>query len=155
MTTLVVNDTGQIVEFPDRIVEVVTAGLVGPQGPQGVAGPAGGAALAITAGENLGGHRAVITTNGLAYYADNTDATHVNRVIGITSGAVSAGGSASVITLGDITGLSGLTPDEAIYLSAAGVLTQTVPASGFIQQIGTAIAIDRMAVNIRIAIQQA
>jgi hypothetical protein len=155
MTTLVVNNTGQIVEFSETTVEVITAGLVGPQGPQGIPGPAGGAALAITAGQDLGGHRAVITTNGLAYYADNTDATHVNRVIGITSGAVSAGGSASVITLGDITGLSGLTPDEAIYLSAAGVLTQTVPASGFIQQLGTAIATDRMAVNIKIAIQQA
>jgi len=154
MTTLVVNNTGQIVEFSETTVEVITAGLVGPQGPQGIPGPAGGAALAITAGEDLGGHRAVITSNGLAYYADNTNPTHSNRVIGITSGAVTVGGLASVITLGDITGLSGLTPDDAIYLSAAGVLTQTVPASGFIQQLGTAIGTDRMAVNIQIAIQQ-
>jgi len=148
MTTLVVNDTGQIVEFPDRIVEVVTAGLVGPQGPQGIAGPAGGATIEMVAGENLGGRRAVISSGGLAIYADSTVPEHQNRVIGITSNAVTTGGIVNVVMSGQLNGLFGLTPDIPVYLANNGMLTQTVPASGFIQQLGTAITADSMSVNI-------
>jgi hypothetical protein len=143
MTTLVVNNTGQIVEFSETTVEVVTAGLVGPQGPQGVAGPAGGATIEMTAGENLGGRRAVVSSSGLAMYADSAIAAHQNRVIGITAGSV-----VNVVMSGQLFGLFGLTPDMPIYLSNSGTLTQTVPATGFIQQLGTAITADSMSVNI-------
>ena len=135
-------------------VEVITVGLIGPQGPQGIPGPAGGAAISITAGEDLGGQRAVITTNGLAYYADNSNPDHSNIVLGITLGAVSAGDSASIVTLGELSGLFGLTPNAPIYLSNNGVLTQVAPVTGFIQQLGTAIVSDRMLVNIQPIIQQ-
>ncbi len=135
-------------------VEVITVGLIGPQGPQGIPGPAGGAAISIVAGEDLGGHRAVVTDNGLAYYADNTNADHSNIVLGITLGAVNAGDPASVVTLGELPGLFGLTPNAPIYLSNNGILTQVVPTTGFIQQLGTAIVSDRMLVNIQPIIQQ-
>ena len=148
MTTLIVNSTDQVVEFPDTTVEVITAGLVGPQGPQGIAGPAGGATIEMTAGEDLGGNRAVVSSSGLAMYADSAIAAHQNRVIGITSNAVTAGSVVNVVMSGQLFGLFGLTPDMPIYLSNSGTLTQTVPATGFIQQLGTAITADSMSVNI-------
>jgi len=148
MTTLIVNSTDQVVEFPDTTVEVITAGLVGPQGPQGIAGPSGGATIEMAAGENLSGHRAVVSSGGLAMYADSAIAAHQNRVIGVTANSTTAGSVVNVVMSGQLNGLFGLTPDMPIYLANNGALTQTVPASGFIQQLGTAITADSMSVNI-------
>lgn len=148
MTTLVVNNTGQIIEFASATVEVVTAGLVGPQGPQGLAGPSGGATIEMIAGEDLGGRRAVVSINGLAMYADSGIAAHQNRIIGVTNNAVTAGNSVNVVMSGQLNGMFGLTPDVPVYLSTNGLLTQIVPATGFIQQLGTAITADSMSVNI-------
>ena len=125
------------------------SGSVGPSGPPG---SAGATYLTITAGEDLGGHRAVVLSAGQAVYADNTAAAHANRVIGITTGAATSGSGATIQSAGELTGMTGLTVDAPIYLSTAGTLTQTAPTTGFIQQLGIALSATAMLVEIQPAI---
>ena len=83
----------------------------------------------ITASENLGGHR-VVTVEG--YYASKDTANDKFKVLGITTGAVNSGETATVTTYGTITEPSWeWTIGTPIFLSTNGQLTQTAPTSGF------------------------
>ena len=83
----------------------------------------------ITAAENLGGHR-VVTVEG--YYASKDTANDKFKVLGITTGAVNSGETATVTTYGTITEPSWeWTIGTPIFLSTNGQLTQTAPTSGF------------------------
>jgi len=128
-TTTVVG-TGQ----PTTLLQV-GAGVQGPPGPQG---PAGGTAITATAAQALGGHRAVVlNASGAADYADCTLPAHMGRFAGITAGAASAGQSATIINAGPLTEPSwAWTPDAPVYLASSGLITQTPPATGFLQIIG-------------------
>ncbi len=87
----------------------------------------------------LAGHRAVVLdAQGEAQYADNTDLTHVDRVIGITTQAVVQGAQVAIQSVGRLGGLAGLTPNTGIWLSTNGQLTQTPPTTGFAQRLGWA-----------------
>lgn len=85
------------------------------------------------AGVALGGQRIVVLdASGQAIYADNTTLTHANKVIGMTTGAVSLGGTAIIQTRGSITEPTwAWTLDQPIFLSTTGLLTQTQPITGF------------------------
>lgn len=104
-----------------------------------------------TAGTVLGGHRAVVLNSSeLAIYADNTTTAHKNKVIGITTGAALSGASATIQTFGEITNSGwSWTTGESIYLSTNGLLTQTVPTSGFVLILGFAISATKMFINIK------
>jgi len=106
----------------------------GEQGIPGVNGVSGNTA-SLVAGANLGGNRAIIDA---ATYADNTNVTHANRVIGITQGAASIGANVTVQVSGELSGFSGLSLGP-VYLSTNGTLTQTIPTTGILQQLGIAI----------------
>lgn len=96
----------------------------------------------------IGGNRAVIrTATGLAL-ANNTDAGHSGLVIGITQNAASAGGTVEVVNEGELEGFSGLSVNSPIYLSTNGLLTQSLPASGFIQQVGMALTATKIFVHL-------
>lgn len=98
-----------------------------------------GPVVEITAGEALGGHRVVIASNGEAFYADSTDTDDVGLVRGITVGAVSSGATATIQVYGPmIEPTWNWTPDLPIYFTSTGVLTQTIPTSGFLQQVAVA-----------------
>lgn len=130
--------------------------LRGPQGVPGETGPAGAAGaqfIQLTADIALGGHRAVIATATGCNYADNTNASHANHVMGITNGAVSAGATAQIIAMAELTGFSGLTPGWPLFLSTNGVLTQAIPGTGFIQQLGIASSATTVLINLQPAIQ--
>jgi len=91
----------------------------------------------FTAGETLGGHRALyIANDGKAYYADPTAPTS-KLLAGITTGAATVGGAAAVQTEGVITEPSwNWTSAGSVWLAASGQLTQTVPTSGYLVQVG-------------------
>lgn len=90
-----------------------------------------------TAGEDLGGHRMVVITSGLAVYASNTTTTHTNKVLGMTTGAVLNGAAATIQTHGEITEPSwAWALDQPVFLSTTGLITQTPPVTGFSQIIG-------------------
>ncbi len=139
-----------VVEVPTINVEVGPADPlkveVGVQGPPGPPGPEGGSGLTHTAGVSLGGHRAVVLNAAEeAIYADNTTLTHADKVLGITTGAVTAGQAASIRTTGEITEPSwAWALDQAIFLGVDGMLTQTPPSSGFLLVMGFPISATKM-----------
>lgn len=88
----------------------------------------------VTAAENLGGHR-VVTVEG--YYASKDTSSDKFKILGITTGAVSIGATATVTTYGTVTESSwSWTVGNPIFLSANGQLTQTAPTTGFRTIIG-------------------
>ena len=107
-------------------------------GSQGASGSDGSTDLQKTAGEALGGHRAVVLNgSGQAIYADRSTPSHAHKVLGITTGAASSGASVTIRTRGEMTeGSWAWTLDQPIFLSTSGLLTQTAPTSGFVARIG-------------------
>ncbi|MBI3257875.1 MAG: hypothetical protein HYZ54_00085, partial [Ignavibacteriae bacterium] len=88
----------------------------------------------VIASENLGGHR-IVTVEG--YYASKDTSVDKFKILGMTTGAVSIGEAAQVITHGSITESSwNWTVGNPIFLSTNGLLTQTPPTSGFRMIIG-------------------
>lgn len=92
----------------------------------------------LTAGEQLGGHRAVrVHTDSKAYYADNTTPLSLHSVVGITSGAASSDDVVTVVTSGRMSEPSWTwTLNAPIFLSTMGLLTQTPPTSGIQRIVG-------------------
>ena len=112
-----------------------------------------GPVVEITAGENLGGHRVVIASNGEAFYADSSDADDVGLVRGITVGAANDGDLATVQVYGPMVEPSWTwTPDLPIYFTSSGVLTQTLPTSGFLQQVAVAETATKIFIDLQIPI---
>ena len=144
-----VLDTIVVIEMPAAetvtteipIVEIIEVGLQGKQGIQGDSN-----SFTIIAPVDLGGHR-VVMANG--YYADNSDMNTVNRAIGVTQGAATAGSQAVIICQGALDGLSGLVINNPLYLSSNGTVTQTLPVAGYIQQIGVASSETRAIIGIK------
>lgn len=97
------------------------------------------------AGVALGGNRVVRLDAGDVVYADNTVAADANRVLGITTGAVSLGAPARIQVSGLMTEVSwSWTPDAPIFLSTTGLLTQAPPTSGFSLIVGFATSATQM-----------
>jgi hypothetical protein len=116
-------------------------------GRQGIAGPPGpGAEIEIyTAAVSIGGHRAVaLDASGEIIYASS--ALNLSA-IGIVRDAVTAGAEVAVYRAGRVAGFSGLTPGATYYLSAAGTLSLTPPASGVLQPLGIAASATEMLVD--------
>lgn len=86
----------------------------------------------------IGAFRAVaIDNNGDLIYADKDTLDHRNRILGITITAVSAGGTPVVVQFGHIDEITwSWTMNLPIYLGTNGLLTQTPPTSGILQQLG-------------------
>ena len=104
--------------------------------------------VAITAAENLGGHR-IVTVEG--FYASKDTATDRNKVLGMTTGAVSIGSEATVQVSGFIEESSwNWNVDIPVFLSTNGQLTQSAITSGFSLIVGK----PRTATNMFISISE-
>ena len=109
--------------------------------------------LILTSGENLGGQRLVVAIDDMFYYADKDNATHIDKVTGITTGAVSNGAKVTATIFGIMTDASwNWDVNKSIYLGNNGLLTQTVPSTGFILQVATVISATKIFVNLKPAI---
>lgn len=108
-------------------------------------------ALPLVAGETLSGHRAVYTgADGLAHYASANDPASARAVLGITKNAAAEGGQVSVVIAGPVSEPSwSWTPGLPIFLGANGALTQAVPASGVVVELGSAVTPTSMNVRIQ------
>jgi len=131
------------------IIISATQGVPGIQGLQGVAGVSNIIATVGIAGETIGGHRGVCSSSNLIYYADNTNLLQVNRLIGISVQAVDIGQQLNIQSAGEITGFTGLTAGDILYLQTNGVINTTLPTSGFIQQVGIALTSTTILLNIQ------
>jgi hypothetical protein len=135
----------------------ITIGRVGPQGARGVPGAdglSGGANLTGTAGANISGHVVVrYDNNGLIQVADATILSHANKIVGITTGAVTTGNEATIQN-GDLMVHVGWswTPDEPVFLGASGALTQSTSGLLFTQVVGIANSATSITINIQPAI---
>lgn len=126
--------------------------LTASQGPQGVPGLPGLAGedtvvnkIATTA---LSGNRAVVADGATsAVYASNSILAHKHFLLGITTGAASAGATAQVQTAGEMVEPSWSWAVGRVFLGVNGLLTQSPSATGFVQQVGLALS----ATKIRIA----
>lgn len=135
----------EVVANVSESVVQVQEGLRGPQGPQGV--PGAGNSISITATSPIGGNRAVRGDGlGSVAYADSSDVTHIGKCIGITMNAASIGETLEIAISSEITEPSWNWAIGPIYLGVNGLLTQTVPSTGFVQRIGTAVSATRVVV---------
>jgi hypothetical protein len=144
------GDSPRVVTTGEDTSRVVLAGAAqGPAGPQGAVGPGGSETLTRTAGEALGGERVVaLNADDEAVYASSADATAL-RVVGFTTAAVSSGADTTVRQFGVLSWpAANLTPDAPVYLTTNGQVSHTPPASGYIRQVGIALAADKLQVAI-------
>jgi len=157
---LVISEKENIIlTVDDEIVAVVEnenplVVAVGIQGPSGPAGPAGSSIVSYTAGENLGGHKLVILNSmEKALYASGNNISHVNKIIGVTTGAAAVNTQAEIQTYGQLYEPSwNWDVSKPLFAGINGVLTQSLPASGFIQQVATVISPVKIFINIQPAI---
>lgn len=129
-------------------------------GLQGPPGPPGGEVVAVVkqAQGSIGGHRIVRNVSATRVgYADASDITNSDDVLGLTTNAGADGDDVTVITEGDHSfGGWAWTPLETIYLTGAGLLTQTEPAApseAFALSVGYATSSTSMRVRIGIPIE--
>ncbi|HNR64734.1 MAG TPA: hypothetical protein PKJ95_00405 [Atribacterota bacterium] len=121
----------KISEEPVKIE--IPEGVKGDKGDKGDTGESGSlSSYTYTAGEILGGHRVIIIDNNLAYYADNTNLSHVNKPIGISNNASDEGGEVTIVFYGEMEESSwNWDVDKPIWISTNGLLIQTPPETGF------------------------
>jgi hypothetical protein len=105
--------------------------------------------ISMIAPITLGGNRAVTVLG----YADNLDSVTINKFIGVTNNAANSGSLVTVITNGEVSGFSGLIPNDSVYISTNGTLTYSVPSSGYIQKIGVVLNSTTILINNDLGIQ--
>lgn len=110
-----------------------------------------GPAVPVEAGEILNGHRIVAVIDNLAVLADKDNEDHLFKIRGITLGAVALGATALVQIDGPLE-FNGWnwTPELPIYLGNSGVLTQTLPTSGYLIQVAVADTPTRIFIDVQI-----
>lgn len=94
---------------------------------------------------DIGGLRVLLADQS---YADQINISSYGKVIGLSKGAVVTGGLLEIVTASELDGFTGLIPNTQVYLGLNGLITQTVPTSGFIQQLGVAITSTSILVNL-------
>lgn len=107
--------------------------------PSGIGVPT----VALTTSETLAaGDLVNIWNNGGTANARKADASNGRRAHGYVLSGASSSTTATVYVQDNLTGLTGLTPGAAYYLSTTGTISTTAPStSGHIsQEIGTAIS---------------
>lgn len=117
-------------------IETVEVALQGPRGVQGFSGDV--TLLTAIAGVSLNDHSVVVfDSDGKIINADSSILNHANRILGLILGEASVDDSVTIQVGGEfILSSWNWQLDQLIYLSVDGALTQTIPISGFVQQIG-------------------
>lgn len=131
----------------------VTLGAIqGPQGPPGPPGSGGPQTVFYTAGEDISGHRVVRVSGSTAYYADSGTPSHINTVVGISTGAAASGNTVTVQVSGELTEPSWTWSPGAVFLGVSGQLTQTPPATGLFLKLGKAMTPTTLLIDLQPAI---
>jgi hypothetical protein len=117
--------------------------------PTGGGGVAANNSIEVTAGEALGGDRAVFvsTADGKAYYADKSAAA-CRTLCGLTTGAAALGALVTVQTDGVVENIAwAWAGTDPVFLGATGLLSQTPPASGYVMQVGVPVGSTKLRIE--------
>lgn len=127
-----------VVPVPNSELETILAG-----------GGSGGGSVTGAAAVTISAHLAVAASTAGVVPGDSQNTALAGAVIGISATAANAGGSVTVQTSGPLV-FSGWswTAGQPVYAGANGVLTQTPPATGFLQVVGIAQASDTVIVGV-------
>jgi hypothetical protein len=148
LTTTIIGacSISTVIQPPPVISTTLSIG----QGPAGVSG--GEFRRDLVVAQALGGHRVVaLVASGIVDYADPSNAAHINRVLGITTGAVDVGEPAEIRLFGTMTepGWS-WTLGADLYLGVAGQMTHDLSAPGavFLQRVATAVTATEVLIDL-------
>ncbi|MCK5919386.1 MAG: hypothetical protein KAG66_00490 [Methylococcales bacterium] len=144
-TILEARTTEQIAVGRQEITVVAT----GVQGPEGYSQPAGEASVEYTSSETLNMYSPVIATGGLVAKADQSDLTHLGKVLGLALTSATAGGTVRVLQIGRVVNPTWSWLPGPIYLGV-GVLTQVPATNGILQVLAVAVS----ATEILVAVKQ-
>lgn len=151
---VIVFDEGhadQIITLPP--VDVIVTAPQGPRGPPGADGAAGEASVVREAAQALGGQRVVKALDtGEVDYASSDQPDDGDLILGITKGAVNAHEDATVQTGGTMTDVTWTWIAGPVFCGLNGVLTQTVPTSGFVCRVAKALSASTILINVEEAI---
>lgn len=96
----------------------------------------------------------VLNSSGEAVKITTNSTTDIpTGILGICTSKPSST-TANVLTMGIVSGYSSLTVGAPVFVSTAGVLTQTVPSTGVVQQIGFAKSATSIFVNLKVAMHR-
>jgi len=96
----------------------------------------------------LSGDLCVFSGGELVAVSDNANTTIPFGVVGFVD-SKPTGASANVVVAGTVTGLSGLTAGEPVFVSLLGGLTHAAPLSGTTQLLGFATSATTLALSIK------
>jgi len=114
-------------------------------GGEWVPGSTGGVvSIDVTAGVSLAAGDMVNLYNDGGGKARLADASLSRPTHGFVDEAVTSGNTATVILVGVIEGLSGMTPGATQYLGDDGAATETAPTAGIVQEVGVAASATEM-----------
>jgi hypothetical protein len=112
-------------------------------------GSGGTSSIEAIADGTVNGHRAVrVSGLGKVALANSGDPATAGTVIGISLTAALNGNSVTVQVIGEIDEPTFNFTPGPVYFTAIGALTQTVPTSGYVQQI--AVALDTTKISVQI-----
>lgn len=117
----------------------------------GPAGPAGGSTLTRFAATVISGHR-VIKASGdlLASYPDLAQPLDAELILGVSTGAASAGAAVAIQTIDELVEPSWSWSLGPVFCGPAGVLVQAPPfGAAWVRQVGVAVAPDRLLIQLR------
>lgn len=119
----------------------------GQRGLRGETGPEGGLVEAI-AGDTIHGRRVVRSLDGFLYHPNIDDDSQALQVLGISEEAASSGAVVPVRTSGRMQNGSWNWDPGYIYCGADGVLTQSIPPTGWLQRVARVINSTTISVDI-------
>lgn len=91
------------------------------------------------AGDTINGNRVVMLDNNTILHADPTDENNYNKIIGISINSGLVGDTIQVISLGKLGSFGSLIPNDTYYLDINGLITNTIPTTGLLLEVGVAL----------------
>jgi len=97
------------------------------------------ATVDVIAGENIAPYRVVYVDTAKVYKANKDTLSERDKILGLTDGAYTENSLATIYVNGTISNGGWNWNSGIVYLDIDGALTQTLPTSGFLVQIGKVI----------------
>jgi hypothetical protein len=107
-----------------------------------------------TAGESISAYNILVQeSDGKVDVADSSDTNHIQKVVGLATTSAVLDDSIDVQSTGKMTNAGwSWTPGAKLYFTSSGTLTETVPSTGFIQQVAVAETATTITINLGLCI---